>query len=92
VRLKGHRLVEGAYEPQSVVESMDGTFILRSETLGLELRVWGEEMFFLDPATGCRLLGHQEEAAARRAAEAHAEAAEIRLVALEVLARLKGMA
>jgi len=99
VRLKGHRLVGGVYEPQPVAESMDGTFILGSETLGLELRVRGEEMYFLDPVTGRRLLGHQEavaacqkeaaarqkEATARRAAESRAEAAEIRLAELEAL-------
>ena len=85
VRLKGHRLVGGVYEPQPVAESMDGTFILGSEALGLELRVRGEEMYFLDPVTGRRLPGHQEavaacrkEATARRAAEARAKAAEAR--------------
>jgi len=80
VRLKGHRLVGGVYKPQPVMESVDGTLMLRSETLGLDLRVQGEEMRFLGPATGRRLLGHQEavaacqkEAAARRAAEADSE-------------------
>ena len=73
VRLKGHRLVGGVYEPQPVMESVDGTLILRSETLGLDLRVQGEEMRFLGPVTGRRLLGHQEEAAARQVAESRAE-------------------
>ena len=50
VSLKGHRLVGGVYEPQPVMESVDGTLMLRSETLGLDLRVQGEEMRFLGPA------------------------------------------
>jgi len=99
VRLKGHRLIGGVYEPQPVMESVDGTLMLRSETLGLDLRVKGEEMRFLDPVTNQRLPGHQEavaacqkEAAARRAAESRAEqeaaarrAAEARLTELETL-------
>jgi len=80
VRLKGHRLVEGAYEPQPVVNSLDGTAFLRSETLGLDLRAGGEEMYFLDSATGERLLSHREQDAARRAAEA-------RVAELEALLR-----
>ena len=107
VRMKGGRLVEGAYEPQPVVESLDGTLILRSETLGLDLRVKGEKMYFLDPATGQRLLGHREanaaylaaesraerEAAARRTAEARATVAESRAAAAEArLAELEALA
>jgi len=80
VRLKGYRLVEGAYEPQPVVNSLDGTAFLRSETLGLDLRAGGEEMYFLDSATGERLLSHREQDAARRAAEA-------RVAELEALLR-----
>ena len=96
-RLKGRRLVDGSYEPQPVVESLDGTRFLRSETLGLDLHVRGEEMYFFDPVSGERLLGHAEEHLARaeaevragaaeaqaRAAEARAEAAEARVAELE---------
>ena len=78
LHLKGRRLVEGAYESQPVVESLDGTVLLRSETLGLDLRVKGEEMYFDDPATGHRLLSHAEQDMARRAAESRAEDAESR--------------
>ena len=92
VRLKGHRLAGGVYKPQPVMESVDGTLILHSETLGLELRVKGDDMYFLDPVTGRRLRGLREaetaclaaesraghEAVARRAAESRAEAAESR--------------
>ena len=99
-RLKGRRLVEGAYEPQPVVQSLDGTLILHSETQGLELRAKGEEMMrFRDPVTGEDLLSHLEQDTARRAAEFRAEqeatarraeadarrAAEARVVELEVL-------
>ena len=91
-RLKGRRLAGGSYEPRPVVESLDGTLILHSETLGLELRAKGREMYFLDPVTGRRLLSHQEENAARRAAESRAEreasarqAAEARLAEIEAL-------
>ena len=77
VRLKGHRLVEGAYEPQPVAESMDGTLSLRSETLGLDLWVKGDDMYFLDPAMG-RRRRHREAEAACLAAESRAGAAESR--------------
>ena len=73
LHLKGRRLVGGRYEPQPVVESLDGTVLLRSETLGLDLRVKGEEMHFRDAATGERLLDHAGEHAARRAAESRAD-------------------
>ena len=99
VRLKGHRLIGGVYKPQPVAESMDGTLILRSETLGLDLRVQGEEMYFLDPVTNQRLLSHREaeaarqkeavarqkEAVARQKEAAARRAAEIRLAELEAL-------
>ena len=80
VRLKGRRLVGGRYRPHPAIESLNGTLILRSETLGLELRAKGEELYFLDPVTGHRLLGHREEAMARRTAEA-------RVAELEALLR-----
>ena len=87
VRLKGWRLVEGSYEPQPVVASLDGTRFLRSEVLGLDLRVKGEEMYFLDPVTGQRLLSHAEEHSARTVADARAEVAEARVEASESRAR-----
>ena len=94
VRLKGRRLVGGAYRAQPAAESLDGTLILRSETLGLDLRAKGEELYFFDPETGKRLLGHAEEHAERRAAESRAEresaarrAAEARVAELEALLR-----
>ena len=90
LHLKGRHLVEGAYVPQPVVESLDGTLLLRSETLGFDFRVKGEESHFFDPATGKRLLNrreqyraHREQLAARRAAESRADAAESRATAAE---------
>ena len=73
-RLQGYRLVDGAYERPTAVESIDRTLTMRSEILGLELWAKGEEMRFHDPATGETLLSHDEEHTARRAAEARAEA------------------
>ena len=94
VRLKGRRLVGGAYRAQPAVESLDGTLILRSDTLGLDLRAKGEDLYFFDPVTGDRLLGHAEEhrerrrqSAAREAAESRAAAAEARVAELEALLR-----
>ena len=86
-RLQGHRLVGGVYEGQVSVESIDRTLTLRSETLGLELRVKGGELRFHDPATGRNLLSHHEEHAARQAAVARAEVAEARAAELEALLR-----
>ena len=73
LQLKGRRLAGGMYVPQPVVESLDGTLLLGSETLGIEMRVKGEEMRFRDPATGQDVLSLREEHAARRAAEVEAE-------------------
>ena len=83
LHLKGRRLVDGAYVPQPVVESIDGTQILRSETLELDFQVKGEESHFFDPRTGEGLLGRVEQHAARRAAEARVAAAESRAEAAE---------
>ena len=79
-RLQGFRLVDGAYERLTAVESIDRTLILPSEVLGLELRAKaGGEMRFHDPATGEHLLSHGETQAARRVAEARVAELEARL-------------
>ena len=78
LRLKGRRLAGGAFEPQPVVEYLDGTVLLRSETLGLDFRVKGQDMYFLVPETGERVFNILEPDAARRAAEARARMAENR--------------
>ena len=69
-RLQGYRLVDGAYEPLVVVESIDRTLTLASDVLGLELRTKGEEMRFHDATTDETLLSYDEERVARLAAEA----------------------
>ena len=80
VRLQGERLTASGYVRQPAATARDGTLTLRSRTLGLELRAApGREMRFRDPATGCDLLSHDEEAEARRLeAEAHRLEAEAR--------------
>ena len=101
VRLRGRRLVAGAYEPQPVEREWGGTLVLRSETLGLELIASADgDLHFREPALDGGLLlsygemaaARRKEAAARRAAEAHAEqeaaarrAAEARVAELEAL-------
>ena len=82
-RLQGYRLVDGAYEPLVVVESIDRTLTLASDVLGLELRAQGEEMRFHDPATDETLLSYAEEHAARREEAAARQAAEARVAELE---------
>ena len=71
-QLQGYRLVDGGYERLTAVESIDRTLTMRSEVLGLELRAKGEEMRFHDPVAGETLLSHDEEHAARYAAELRA--------------------
>ena len=97
-RLQGYRLVDGAYERLSAVESIDRTLTMPSDVLGLELRAKSDgKMRFRDPETGAELLSHGEthaalrsarhraekEAAAHRGAEARADAAEARADAAE---------
>ena len=77
-RLQGYRLVDGAYERLTAVESIDRTLTMRSEVLSLELRAKGEEMRFHDPATGETLLSYAEEHAARLEEAAARRAAELR--------------
>ena len=77
VRLRGRRLVGGGvYEAQPVVEGPDGTLMLRSETLGLDLLAGrGGELHFRDPSTGRLLLGLEEAMTAQHEAmTAHREA------------------
>ena len=85
-RLQGERLAGPGYVRQPAVTEADGALVLRSETLGLELRAApGREMRFRDPATGDELRSHDEEAEGRLAAEARAAAAAARVAELEAL-------
>ena len=83
LNLKGRRLAGAAHEPLAAVEYLDGTVMLRSETLGLDFHVRGEEMWFFDPETGERLPNALDLYAAHRAAEERADAARSRVEAAE---------
>jgi Uma2 family endonuclease len=74
--LQGYRLVQGAYEPIA-------TYPLRSEVLNLELRQEDGMLRLYHPQTGERLPTSDEEAQARRAAEAARLAAEAARLAAE---------
>ena len=91
--LQGLELVEGAYERLPEREMADGTLALRSEVLGLELRLAGRRLRFHDPQTGKDLpdlaeteARVEQEATARRQEAAARQAAETR-IQQEVAAR-----
>ena len=90
--LQGNRLVDGEYERQPPVGSVNGALVLYSGTLGLELWAKGRKMRFRDPQTGLDLLSHDEEhdraereAAARQREAVLRQAAEARVAELEAL-------
>ena len=93
-RLQGYRLDRGAYRP--IRPNADGSLDL--QTVGVTVRAEGERLRLVDTASGEKLLWEdelrqavEEEAAARRAADQRAVAAEERARALaEELARLRG--
>ena len=86
-RLQGERLAPAGYVRQPVATALDGTLMLRSETLGLELRAApGREMRFRDPTTGDELRSHDEEAEGRLA-EAEGRRAEAEGRQAEAVAR-----
>ena len=59
-RLQGLRLHERGYRPLRSVTTLDGGLLLRSEALGLDVRLEaGEELRFHDPSTGQNLLGYE---------------------------------
>ena len=68
--LQGLRLAGGAYRPMPLVESGDGSTVMTSRVLGLELRMTDGELRFHDPVTNRNLLTLEEADDARRAAEA----------------------
>jgi Uma2 family endonuclease len=81
-QLKGKRLVNGSYEPIPETTLADGTVILYSETLKLDLRllpanetivqvpgIVTRELRLFDPQTGAKLLSHEESEYARVEAE-----------------------
>jgi Uma2 family endonuclease len=68
-QLKGLRLGEGNYLPIPATVLSDGSLLLTSEVLGLELRLQAGSLRFYDPVTGEKLLSHQESEQARAKAE-----------------------
>lgn len=71
--LQGLRLVEGNYVAVATATQPDGTIVLPSPVLGLELHLRGQALRFYNPVAQTYLLTHEEEAAARRTAEARAQ-------------------
>ncbi|MEH2381050.1 MAG: Uma2 family endonuclease [Nostoc sp.] len=72
-QLQGLHLLDGNYFPVATNTLPDGTVSLPSEVLGLELRLEAGKLRFYNPAAGQTLLTHEEEAAARQAAEEKAQ-------------------
>ena len=76
--LQGSELVEGAYERLPEREMADGTLALRSEVLGLELRLAGRRLRFHDPQSGEDLPDLAETDEQRQEAEDRRQEAEDR--------------
>ena len=72
--LVGETLVEGEYRRLAVRQEPDGVIRGHSPTLGLDLCWIAGNLKFFDPAEGVYLLNLPDEQAARRAAEARADA------------------
>ena len=87
--LQGLRLVGNAYQAIPATTSPEGTLMLRSAVLGLELRLEEGTLRLYDPTTGQKLLSYQETEQAWREAEERARAAEARVAELE--ARLRAL-
>lgn len=75
-QLKGVRLVFGRYQPLTPVMLPDGVLSIRSQVLGLDLRLLGRELRFYDPQTRKLLLSYQETEQARQQAEQAQQQAE----------------
>jgi hypothetical protein len=87
--LQGFYLVGNTYQPLPATTSSEGTLVLRSDVLGLGLRLEEGTLRLYDPTTGQRLLSYQEAEQARQAAEERARVAEARVAELE--ARLQAL-
>src|SRR5215510_3969341 len=92
--LQGLHLVGQVYQPIPATTSPEGTLMLRSDVLRLELRLEEGTLRLYDPTTGQRLLSYQEAEQARQeaeqgrqAAEERAQAAEARVAELETRLR-----
>jgi Uma2 family endonuclease len=87
--LQGLRLVGQVYQPIPATTLSEGTLVLHSAVLGLELRLEEDTLRLYDPTTGQKLLSYQEAEQARQEAEERARAAEARVTELE--ARLRAL-
>ena len=74
--LQGTRLVAGSYQALLPTTLPDGTLVLHSEVLGLDVRLEEGTLRFYDPVTGQKLLSHAEIEQALRAAEQARQGAE----------------
>jgi Uma2 family endonuclease len=75
--LQGFRLIDRNYHPLPTTYLPHETLSLHSDVLGLDLRLEHGRLSFYDPATGRKLLSHQEtEQAWREAEQARREAEE----------------
>jgi len=75
-QLQGLRLVGDNYLPIESNTLADGSYSVKSEVLGLELRLEAGNLRFYNPATGEVLHSHEEEVTARQAAETARQQAE----------------
>ncbi len=82
-RLRGERLVNGAYEPIPMLETEDGWLCAHSEVLGYDICWTGAELRLRDPSTGSLLPTYDENEAQLEAERRRADAAE------EELARIR---
>ena len=88
-RLRGERLVNGAYEPIPMYETEDGWLCAYSEVLGYEICWTGSRLRLRDPDTGILVPIQSETAAQLETERRRAAAAEARArAAEEALARL----
>lgn len=90
--LQGQRLEHGAYQPLPTRREADGTYVVSSAVLELELRLQGNDLRFYQPATGQRLLSHEEAETARLEAETAQREAEIARREAEIARREAEMA
>ena len=72
--LAGDRLVDGEYQPITVVQTGEGRYWGHSDALDLDVCWESGQLRWYDPVTQRYLLTHDEEAEARIAAEAQFEA------------------
>src|SRR5712692_283787 len=74
--LQGARLVGGSYQAMLPTTLADGTLVLHSDVLGLDLRLEDDTLRFYDLVTGKKLLSHAEIEQARQEAEQARQEAE----------------